>query len=88
VITVSTATAFTLAAILGPGGAALAVASRYWPWWRHRPAAAPAPALGLSEMPVGWRYCPDELRQRAAVLHANGSARCLDCGTHIPAGDL
>jgi len=84
--TVSTATAFTLAAILGPGGAALAVASRYWPWWRHRPAHTPA--LGLSEMPVGWRYCPDDLRQRAAVLHTDGSARCLDCGTHIPAGDL
>lgn len=44
------------------------------------------PAPGL--VPTGWRYCPGELRQRAAVLHPDGSATCCDCGATIPpAGD-
>lgn len=46
----------------------------------------PEPPAGL--VPTGWRYCPGELRQRAAVLHPDGSATCCDCGATIPpAGD-
>jgi hypothetical protein len=42
VISVSTDTAFLLGSILGPGGAALAIASRYLPRPRTTPFTAPA----------------------------------------------
>jgi hypothetical protein len=34
---------------------------------------------------MGYRYCPTEQRTRAAVIRADRTAQCLDCGTHIPA---
>ncbi|SEO82961.1 hypothetical protein [Actinacidiphila rubida] len=34
-----------------------------------------------------YRYCPDEQRTRAAVLHSDGSAHCSDCNAHIPSTD-
>jgi hypothetical protein len=67
------------AVVTAVGGplAALAVA------WvvRQRPAAQPESA---GVMPTGFRYCPTEHRTRAAIEHPDGSARCSDCGTHIP----
>jgi hypothetical protein len=62
---------------VGPG----AVAAVRWAVTR-RPAAAPA---GPGVVPTGYRLCPFELRMRAAVIHADGSATCTDCNTHIPA---
>lgn len=48
----------------------------------HR--AEPAPGLRAT----AFRYCPNELRTRAAVRHRDGTATCCDCGTHIdPVGD-
>lgn len=47
-----------------------------------RPATAPAP---LQVLVLGYRYCPAELRTRAAIQHGDGTATCCDCRTHIPA---
>jgi hypothetical protein len=46
---------------------------------RHR-APAPRPAVTTE-----FRYCPEELRTRAVVVHRDGTSRC-DCGADIPAG--
>ena len=67
-----------LAVILAAAVAAVARAVR--PHGRHR-GARPAPAGVVA---TGYRYCPAELRQRAAVLHPDGSATCADCTAHIP----
>lgn len=32
---------------------------------------------------LAFRYCPAELRTRAAVIHHDGSGACLDCGANI-----
>lgn len=45
---VSTDTAFLLGSILGPGGALLAIASRYLPRPRKQPAAAPPAQSGAA----------------------------------------
>jgi hypothetical protein len=37
---------------------------------------------------MGYRYCPTEQRTRAAVIRADRTAQCLDCGTHIPAPEV
>jgi len=37
---------------------------------------------------TGFRYCPQEQRTRAAVIRADGTACCLDCGAHIPAPEV
>lgn len=70
-----------LGAVLGLGGAALAIVSRYLP----RPRTASVPGV----VRTGYRYCPACHGTRAAYVHADGSATCADdqCGTHIPAGD-
>lgn len=73
-----------LGAVFGIGGAAVAVVVWLWPVPRTAP-AAPAPSPGL--VPAAFRYCPAELRTRAAVPHPDGTATCDGCGTHIPAGD-
>lgn len=65
-----------LGASLGLGGAVVAVLIRLWPAPHTAPAHGPVPAA--------FRYCPAELRTRAAVPHPDGSATCTDCGTHIP----
>lgn len=65
---------------LGLGGVGVVLAA--WAWALHERHAETAPA-GL--VPTAWRYCPAEMRTRAAVQHADGSATCADCGTHIPA---
>lgn len=72
-----------LGAALRIGGALVAIASRYLP--RPRP-VPPVPVPGALA-PMGYRWCPAELRTVAAVLHPDGSARCADpaCATHIPA---
>jgi hypothetical protein len=67
-----------LGTVLGIGGALVAIASRYLP----RPRAVPAPPSGVVR--TGHRYCPKEMRVRAVILHADGSATCGDCGVHIP----
>lgn len=64
---------------LGLGGAGVVLAAWAWAWRERRAEVTPA---GL--VPTGWRYCPECLRTRAAVQHADGSATC-DCGTHIHA---
>jgi hypothetical protein len=65
-------------------GGPLAVLAVAWLLSRRTPASEPE-AVGL--VPTGWRYCPGDLQQRAAVLHPDGSATCADCGAHIsPAG--
>jgi hypothetical protein len=69
-------------AVLGLGGAVVAVLIRLWPAPRTAP-TIPAPG----PVPAAFRYCPAELRTRAAVPHRDGSATCSGCGTHIPAGD-
>lgn len=67
-----------LGASLGLGGPALVLACRVWPWSRTGPAdACPGP------VPTAYRYCPAELRTRAVVPHADGTATC-SCGAHIP----
>lgn len=68
-----------LGASLGLGGAVVAVLIRLWPAPRTAP-TTPAPG----PVPAVFRYCPAELRTRAAVPHRDGSATC-GCGTHIPA---
>jgi hypothetical protein len=50
-----------------------------------RPRETPAPLSGVVR--TGHRYCPAELRVRAAILHADGSATCGDCGAPIPASE-
>lgn len=52
----------------------------------HRP-VEPTPDAEPGHMVTGFRYCPRELRERACVVHADGSAECLDCGAPIPARD-
>lgn len=58
----------------------------------------PAPYAGFHAEPLtvvtplgvfatGFRWCPECLRQETAIVHADGSAHCDRCGTHIPAGD-
>lgn len=37
---------------------------------------------------VGYRMCPAEVRTRASVIRADGTAHCLDCGAHIPAPEV
>ncbi|WP_202236977.1 hypothetical protein [Actinacidiphila reveromycinica] len=38
--------------------------------------------------PTAFRYCPDEQRTRAALLHPDGTAHCGGCGCLLdPAGD-
>lgn len=81
-IHVSNGTGFLLASVFGFGGTAVAIASRYLPRPRRTPAPAPA---GL--VVTGWRYCPQEMRTRAAIEHRDGSATCSGCGALIPAGD-
>lgn len=51
------------------------------------PRTAAADAAPLATVRTGYRWCPAELRTRAAMVHADGSATCADpdCGTHIPA---
>jgi hypothetical protein len=39
-------------------------------------------------MVIGYRMCPEELRTRAAVIHADGTAHCADCDAHIPAPEV
>jgi hypothetical protein len=41
---------------------------------------APLPVLFMA-----YRYCPDELRTRAVIVHPDGTATCGGCHTHIPA---
>ena len=36
---------------------------------------------------TGFRWCPECLRQEAAIVHKDRSAHCEQCHTHIPAGD-
>lgn len=69
-------------AITATAGPVLVVAVAYV---RHvvgsrRPAAVTTAGV----MSTGYRYCPQELRTRACIVHTDGTARCLDCGTHIP----
>lgn len=33
---------------------------------------------------TGFRFCRRELRTTAVILHADGTAHCLTCGTTIP----
>lgn len=72
-----------LVATVGGFGAVgvLAVTTVTLCWPRRTPEPAPLPVLVL-----GYRYCPDEQRTRAAVQHADGTATCGDCHAHIPAG--
>jgi hypothetical protein len=70
-----------LGASFGLGGPALVLVCRVWPWSRTGPAA---PAAG--PVPTAFRYCPAELRTRAVVPHADGTATC-SCGTNIPRPD-
>ena len=80
-ITVSTATAFTLAAFLGLGGAALAVASRYWPWWRHRTAPVTAPAA--EPRPDAHMACHTTVCAHMSTAHDRTPTGlvCRGCGT-------
>jgi hypothetical protein len=69
-----------MGAVFSTVGPAAVVAVR-WAVTR-RPAVAPA---GPGVVATGYRYCPAEMRTRAAVLHGDGSAQCADCHAHIPA---
>lgn len=71
-------------AITSVGLAAAAVVAVILAVSTGRRVAADIPAGPVA---TGWRYCPEEMRQRAAVLHADGTATCGDCHAHIPAGD-
>jgi len=42
--------------------------------------ATPAGVLATA-----YRHCPAEQGDHVAVIHTDGTALCLDCGTHIPA---
>ncbi|WNI15551.1 hypothetical protein [Actinacidiphila sp. ITFR-21] len=53
----------------------------------YRP-VAPTPDAEPGHMVTATRYCPVELRSRTAVVHADGSAECLDCGTLILAREV
>lgn len=72
----STAALFALAAVVG-ALLLLVVAIAI-----NRARAATIPSFGA---PTTWRYCPDEYRTRAVVVHPDGSATCDDCGAHIGA---
>jgi len=76
---VTPATEAAIGAVLGIGGAVLGIASRYWPRPRTDHALIPA-----SVVTVTYRYCPAEQRTRAAIQHADGTAQCAGCHTHIP----
>lgn len=80
----SAVTEALLGAAFGLGGVAVLISIRILPRPRTEPAAAPPP---FGVVPTAWRFCPHELRQRAATVHPDGSATCADCQTHIPGGD-
>lgn len=75
------ATQVLIGCLFGAAAVALLILIRVLP----RPRETPAPPSGVVR--TGHRYCPAELRIRAAILHADGSATCADdrCGAHIPA---
>jgi hypothetical protein len=66
--------------VCGLSAIALLVLIRVLPRPRTDDSPAPLPVLVL-----GFRYCPEEHRVRAAVQHPDGTATCGDCHAAIPA---
>lgn len=86
----SQSTDMLTATVTAPGGITLALAAIAALKLARgdRPGQPSADPATPGVVATGYRYCPHELRTRAAVIHTDGTAVCLDCRTHIPATEV